>query len=187
MRNDEREAFAALLCGVMDTYQVKISESAIAVFWDCLKNFSLDDVSVALRCHCRENNRPPRPADLVQRIAPKRTSLEAWIEVVWAMGRYGAYRSVRFQDGIASLVIKDMGGWPWLCEQNIDEPWTQKEFERRYGIYAANGYQLEECLPGLHELHNTPAGLQEFTPEPALIGCMRQIHSNGSKQIGDGS
>ena len=187
MQNDDRKEFVALLAGVMDSFQTKISEMAVAVFWDCLKDYPIEDIRVALRSHCVESSYPPRPADIVQRINPKRTPLEAWTEVEDSMSRYGAYRSVRFEDGVTAAVIKDIGGWPWICVQPLDEPWTQKDFERRYSIYASNGYRLQDALPGLHELHNTPRGLQEFNVDACLVGFrQRQIQGNGARQIGSG-
>jgi hypothetical protein len=67
------------------------------------------------------------------------------------------------------MPLQDMGGWPWLCSQNINEPWTQKEFERRYEAYRACGEQLHEPLLGIHEKNNRVSNFLEYVPDTILI------------------
>ena len=90
----------------------------------------------------------------------------------------GSYQSIRFEDGTINAVIADMGGWPWICTQNLDEPWTQKEFERRYNAYKAQNIKLDKRLAGHFEMENISKGLPGWIPETHFIaesGSVRMI------------
>ncbi len=148
------------------------------MYWQTLNDLTFDQFEKGLYAALRDPERGrfmPMPADILHFARPKRTSVEAWSEVERAMSHCGAYRTVQFEDGVTNAVVKDMGGWPWICSQDIDEPWTQKEFERRYESYRLSGARLNEPLPGIHETENRARNFLEYVPAPVMIGTGREL------------
>ncbi len=175
MTDSDREEFAALILGVSEILDRKpMSETALAVYWETLRGYDIASIKAAARRHVEDpecGTWMPKPADLIRHLRrPVRSPLMAWAEVEHAMMSVGAYRSVQFLDGTTNAVIADMGGWPWLCGQNLDEPWTQREFERRYAAYRSQNVELNRSLIGIHEDDNRRRGFLDACEAPTLIG-----------------
>jgi len=177
-KREEAKEFADLLLATAETFDKKLSDAAIEIYWQVLKNLSIEEFRYGLMAHLEDSERGrfmPRPADILHFAHPKRTALVAWAEVVEAMDRYGAYQSVKFADTIAAAVVRDMGGWPLMCNLDIIEPWTQKEFERRYENYALIGIHCDDKLPGLIEMNNTERNFLGFIEPPKEIGIRSNL------------
>ena len=151
LENDLPE-FTKILLATGELYDKVPTAAVIDLYWDDLKDLSIKELMCAVTLCRRDPERGkfmPKPADILHFAKPKRTALIAWVELVEAMGVHGAYQSVRFADTITAAVVRDMGGWPYLCSLDIVEPWTQKEFERRYENYRLAGFCFDGVLPGL--------------------------------------
>jgi len=173
--DNDREDFAALILGLSEMLDRKpMSETALAIYWETLRKYDIASIRAAGRRHVEDPERGtwmPKTADLIRYLRPSaRPPLMAWAEVEHAMMSVGAYRSVQFLDGTINAVIADMGGWPWLCRQNLDEPWTQREFERRYATYHSQRVELNRPLIGIHEDDNRRRGFLDACEPPTLVG-----------------
>lgn len=166
----DKAQFAAFVAGIAEVYDKRMSEAAISIYWDTLKDLELSEVRSAFKRHLEDADGGrfmPRPSDIRAIARPPRDSVMAWSEVEGAMRKVGAYRSVQFQDPVINSVVRDMGGWPWICRQPLEEPWVQKEFERRYLAYRDAGHGDGSRLAGLHEIENR--GLLGAAPEVVFL------------------
>lgn len=174
MKTSDLKAFSAFLLAVAEMYQRKLTDSTVALYFESLKDLDLSQIKHGVKLHCEDQDEGkfmPLPAHIRGKIAHReKTPLLAWAQVVRTMESHGSYSSVRFVDGVINAVIRDMGGWPWICVQDISEPWTQKEFERRYADYKLAMIESQEHLPGLHETENVNRGYLAWVPPTALIG-----------------
>lgn len=201
MKTNERSAFIDLILGTAELYEKTPGDAALELYWNALEDLELQQIEFAIGRHLRDPDKGrfmPKPADIRSCIpgAGKRTSIIAWAEVERAIFKYGIYRTVQFVDGVTNAVLKDMGAWEWICSQDLEQPWTQKEFERRYEIYQQQQIQLHEPLIGIHERENRNNGyfsdprLPEYTKYRVLIGqhdtLLLPESSEERKQISSG-
>ncbi len=174
MREEEKPELGKAIIAVGLMYEKEMTKMVIDLYWLALNDLELKAVERALQIHMRDTDRGrfmPKPADLRELICgPPKSAVIAWRQVERAALRHGYTATVQFTDGTINAVLRDLGGWQWLCSQNLDEPWTQKEFERRYEAYRAQHIELHEPLPGFHELGNRNNGYLDNIPDTILIG-----------------
>lgn len=144
MTDDDLEAFSKELLTIGEAFYEKwdkrqIAPEAVMIFFEALREHSLQDVLRALRLHVKTPIRCkfwPKPGDIEELISGSRAiaSLEAWTKVEAAIRRHGRYRSVVFDDALVHVVVDDMGGWSRLCEvpTEKDMEFQRQEFCRRY-------------------------------------------------------
>lgn len=173
MERSEFKAFAGILAGYCEIYGHKLSDMQGALWFDSLARYSLDQVQAAFKRHVTnpESGRfMPKPADLILAIdgLPGDRAELAWSRVAAAIDCYGPTSSVRFEDGVAASVVRDMGGWIKVARTTTkDMPFLQREFCRRYSaLYAIGGLQPPDTLPGVYEIDNLARG---FDPQPAVF------------------
>ena len=171
MKRGDQERFFQLLMAYADLLNRKISTDATEIWWRKLERFDLEAISRAFSKHTDRSRFFPTPSEILNLLKPQRerSPLLAWAEVERTISKHGAYATVQF-DPVTNAVIQDMGGWPWMCRQDLDEPWTQREFERRYAEYQQHGVNSSTPLQGLVEQHNRLKGYHDHIPEPVLIG-----------------
>ncbi len=172
MNANDRPAFGKLLAAYANTLRHDISVDAVQIWWRKLQSFDLEAISRAFSKHTDRNRFFPTPSEILNLLEPhrERSPLLAWAEVERAMVEHGPYPTVQFSDPVTNAVIRDLGGWPWLCRQDLGEPWTQREFERRHDEYQKHGVNSLVPLQGLVEEHNRPKGYHQHIPKPVLIG-----------------
>jgi len=159
MTETEKPDFMKLLISTADLYRQELSSDVVELWWNTLKSHNLVQVKRAFSTHVQDPVKGewmPKPANIIAKLkgSPERSALLAWTEVEEAVSRIGRYETVQFADPVINATIRALGGWISLCDQNLDEPWTQKEFERRYLAYSEVGAGLNEPLPGLLQIQN---------------------------------
>ena len=176
MKKQDFDAFSEIFVGIAESYEKVPSPQLVKLYFALLEELSLEEIQSAAARYMRDPVQckfMPKPGDLIGIARPKRTATMAWADVVEEMGRIDSYASIKFEDGVINAVIKDLGGWPWICMQDLDEPWTQKEFERRYDQYKAAGIASKEHLVGHFEADNREKGLTGWIRPPYLSGVNR--------------
>jgi len=195
MQKQEKAEFSKSILATAEIYKENPSKGVIDLYFAALKDLTLDQIAEGIARHVNDPDRGrfmPKPADIRAALVPAKVDpLIAWREVEDAICKSGSYATVYFADEVTTAVIRDMGGWIWICEQNIDEPWIQKEFERRYKLYQDQGIRVRGRLPGRFEIENTNKGYLEYVPDPICIGSGEFQHqiANGCeprKQISAG-
>jgi len=188
MKQLEKKSFVQYLLLLGEIFHRKMSPVLLEMYWSCLKPYPLSDVQAAM-ANLLENPESshkarffPTPSEWILCITgdPTHQSLVAWTEVRKAIRHIGQYDSVMFEDPLIHVVIQDMGGWIYVCQQPEKElPFLQKEFERRYRyVHAKNPSKIPHPLIGRLEHHNAIQGFKQQIPKPVLV---RQ--TQGSKKL----
>lgn len=191
MRVEEFEKFKTGVAGVMGFYGKDVSQFALDVWWQALKNFDLAAITDAFNRHLvnPDNGQfAPKPADIVRLLqgSTQDVAMKAWSKVDKTVRLVGPYQSVVFDDPIIHAVIVAMGGWIALGAKTEDEwPFVQREFEARYRGYCVRGrdqMQYPRLLTGIAEAQNSLDN-KKIDP-PVLIGNKDQaalVYRGGSE------
>lgn len=176
MRQDDFEAFQAMLSVVAEYCGKTLSPGVVALYWHGLQDLDLGAVRKALNAHVQNPDSGqymPKIADVRRMLGgtTKDAAILAWNKAKEAVGRCGSYRSVCFDDPIINRVLLDMGGWPALCSKPADElPFVERNFCDRYRAYKTHGHAPGHppYLVGLSEAANAQSGFR--SEPPMLIG-----------------
>ena len=172
-----RNNFSKFITIISEMFEKTLSKIITEVYWKALEPFSDEQCEKAFNEIVLSSRFFPKPVDIIEAIqgAQGNKSVIAWIKVIKAVRRIGAYQSVKFDDPVIHSVIEVMGGWPALCSGSADEEkWKQKEFERFY-LTMFNLDNHAKYLLGIVEKENSVNGKIEYTPEPpVLIGEFKE-------------
>lgn len=177
MNDTDKKKFGILMFGCGEYYGKTLSTGVIELYWQGLKNHSIDEVQVAVNHHMADPDSGqfmPKIADLIRALSGgKQTqSMQAWSKVDRAIRRVGPWESVCFDDPIIHRVLEDMGGWISLCLTDTEEElkFRMHEFQKRYQGYVLQGGVSEypKYLTGRAEASNLREGY-EVQP-PLLLG-----------------
>jgi len=173
MQDSELNKFVELLAGLGEIFDKKISKVFIEIYWEALKEYSLDDIKKAvnniIKTHVYATF--PKPAQFIEYIEPSEElefkaekGLKEWVDVYCDRG---IYENVEFKDPIVAQVCQHYGGWVAICksfprdsdDDSIDRRLWYKDFKMIYKGYArARERQPASNLIGLHETGNTDRG-----------------------------
>lgn len=157
---NEQQRKAVAISAAAETLGRPLSPAALKMYVEILAEASVEDVERACAESLRTNNFLPAPAKLLEMsglgsVTPDDRAMLAWESVCRAVTRYGAYKHVSFDDPIINAAIRNIGGWPSICERSHEEfeTWTRKEFLRAYVAFLRSGVSAESCepLPGLSQ------------------------------------
>lgn len=193
MLADDKKPFLEWLTLLAESFNRKVSSLLLETYWQCLKVYPFAQVKQAILNTLQNPDRQkwgmPTPADLIVLIQGDSHShaLNAWGQVVMAIRTVGRYDSVVFDNPIIHCVIRDMGGWVYLCQQPEKElPFLRHEFEKRYRDYQAKPLtSYPRSLKGSLEHDNQVQGSHN-PPDPILIGDVKRaliVYANGTKQL----
>lgn len=114
-------------------------------------------------------------AGVASTVAPKDRPVAAWLAVRTAIVRVGGYASPNFADPVINAVIRDLGGWPVVCDTPTSElPWLEKRFREAYVAYsgvALRPYQTAR-LVGITEIDNNAKGYRSEPIHVADVACL---------------
>lgn len=181
MTVSDQEKFTQGLMILAEVYNRKLSSLLLHTYWNCLKKYSYAVFETALWDFLKNPDYAkknfPSPADWIKAIEgdTESKSLVAWTEIINSIRYVGHYESVQFTDPLIHRVIRDMGGWIYLCQQSErDLIFAQKEFERRYRNYYAikKTGSMPRYLTGQIEHQNNLQGFTEYIPKPRNIKAL---------------
>lgn len=182
--------FARALAALAEYYVRDLSEGVIALYWQGLSKYPVEDIEAAIMRHLQNPDSGqwmPKIADIVRMIEGTTQSAAAlaWAKVMRAVGAVGMHQSIVFDDPVIHLAIDDLGGWPKLCQCRDDElPFLQKRFETNFRAYKTRGDDIPphpRYLPGLSDGENRITGFP--VDPPRLVGDLqkaKQVFSGGS-------
>lgn len=182
--------FAKALSALAEYYGRELSEGVIALYWQGLQQYPIDDIESAIGRHLQNPDTGqwmPKIADIVRMIdgTTQSAAAMAWAKVMRAVGSVGQFQSLAFDDALIHLAIDDLGGWPKLCQTAEAElPFLQKRFETNYRAYRQRGSDLPphpRYLPGVCEMQNAAEGFR--SDPPRLVGDLERaqlVYRGGS-------
>ena len=102
-------------------------------------------------------------------------ALIAWKAVRRAISTEGAYRTVIFDDPIATATVRGLGGWVRICDTPSGESldaWLQRDFLKLYAANCAAGVEAAEtaALPGLDAASRRREGYDLTAPTMIAVG-----------------
>lgn len=188
----DQEKFTQGLMILAEVYNRKLSSLLLHTYWNCLKKYSYFVFEATLWDFLKNPDYAkrnfPSPADWIKAIEgdTESKSLAAWTEIITTIRQVGHYESVMFTDPFIHGVIRDMGGWIFLCQQSErDLIFSQKEFERRYrNYYALKKLDTVPCyLTGQIEHQNKLHGFTEYIPRPRNIKQASSVNHSKTKEV----
>jgi hypothetical protein len=153
----------AMLCEVFDRQPTQFLLSA---YYSVLQDLSGEDFDVSVHSVLESHRfaKMPLPAEIKDQIrgASQDAAIVALDKLERAMARQGAYRSVMFDDRLIHAVVSSLGGWPKLCQMEMEEwKWVRKDFERLYKAFSSQPegrLVIPDHLPGIAEISNEANG-----------------------------
>jgi hypothetical protein len=125
-----------------------------------------------LLVHCRSVKFLPSPAELREIASSggksQRSGMDAWGDVIRAVGRVGRYREPRFADPAVTRAVAAIG-WREICDSENHEA-TRAHFARAYDSVAAESRragQIGESAIGKLREANAGARAQELVSRVA--------------------
>ena len=142
MRSDEEkkkiaEAFTALC----ELHERTISPVASKLYIEALREFSAEQITMAISRVIRELKWFPKPFELIEFITGPAPTIEDVAEVQAAdvirqIGPVGFYGYPVFKDPVTDRLFMDRFRWRWVCSLPESEiKWFVREFKEAYRAY----------------------------------------------------
>ena len=179
MTQADFDRFTQLIQGVAECYGQSLSAQGVMLRFKLLALFDYAEVEKAALSimATRKYTTMPTPADFLEHIGGGSAEDKAEVEagrVLAAIGTYGAYASVVFDDAVTqAVIVQAYGGWPKLCADcgmEESENWFRKNFAKTWMAYSRQGVKQFGHLPGLFEISNHSNGFYEHIPAPQPVG-----------------
>lgn len=159
MTKDDEKEFLKLMVILNEVFGKKeISKQLVEIYFQTLKEFNIDVISLAFSKVIKEFNYDclPKPSELRRHIIgkPEDKAFLAWDKFLKAFQQYGYYHSVQFDDPVIHSVVRSLGGWieiaQWLDK---DLQWNEKRFIELYNSLQ-NKQEHPQYLGGTFEAEN---------------------------------
>ncbi len=191
MRQDDFISFAKIIMGMSETYSRTLSESAIDIFWEVLKEYSLSEVELAIHQAITSGGQyMPTPGSIAELIKPQqdiRQKTETkWAGVLELMRRYDGLRDMKvIVDGATAFAVRNMGGWQSLTMMDATQiPFQITKFRALYEQACQEGLEKEQGeIEGRREKHwqtgefypqKIVAAPETLTPPPGIMSLQSQ-------------
>ena len=142
MNDSERTQFVEIMAGLGEIYDKLFSKVAITMYWDALKDYSLDDVKRATNNIVRTHKYAtfPKPAEFIEYIDPPQdaeSKAELMTEEFYARFTGSGYESFEWQDPTLAMTVAHYGGWHSVLAQyprdnDKDAMFWMKDFKKVY-------------------------------------------------------
>lgn len=162
MNKLDQNRFKKILLAVGATYDKKLDEDLVRIWWNLFKPYSIDVFDKAISKHFLDPGQGmfmPKPANIIKQINSSELSVEtkadmAWSEILEKISSIGSYGNLELEDKQALATVKALGGWKNLCSKTTAHlVWERKEFISIYQNYETTSIEmLPEHLPGRLEL-----------------------------------
>lgn len=193
--------FLQLMAVLFEMYDRQPTKVLLEGYYMVLQDMSNDEFSASVKSilQSRKFASLPKPAEILDYAKPDIESIAtlAWGDVERAIYKAGKYASLTFEDPVVNSVIDALGGWVWLCSQDVSEmKWVRKEFPKLYGIHSKlethpthliglsereNGYTKEIAQVRAAYVIQTHKPVPALNPSPArsvnemMIGLSNQV------------
>jgi len=139
MLNSQQEQYIAnVLLAMAENFSAELSTQGVKLYMGCLREYEFEPLKKALFniLNTRKYLKMPTIAEIRENVyGSKEDVAEIEASKVWsAISRYGAYRSVCFDNLTTQATIQSFGGWPSLCHayKSDQQQFFRKDFIRIY-------------------------------------------------------
>lgn len=173
MTKDDKKQFSAMIKSVAQLFDKKITSGMMQVYWDCVQDYQLEHVRLALTYACKKSKFFPKPADIQEFMSgtPDEAAALGFDKLITAIRSSGSIASVVFDDPVIHVVVDQMGGWLKVCKWETNElAFRQHDYVKRHTMLQRIGVQSWPCkLKGSTELANQDH-YPEWVPPPVFVG-----------------
>jgi hypothetical protein len=165
-----------------EAWRQKITPMTVRTYELGLSDLDIADVKRGVMSAIRECQFMPSVHELRKlagaagtRIEAKDRPLLAWEAVRRAISKVGAYDSPSFDDAVINATIRELGGWPLLCDTPSDEMhWLEKRFCATYSALCSVKLPADqtERLAGITEINNVRNGHPSAPIPVAQVRCL---------------
>jgi hypothetical protein len=151
-----KQNFAAALMVLASSYNRELPAPALEGYWLALLDLGEDALQMGLGRALREwrGKFMPTPPELralcLGQGSPEQRQLNAaasWEVVHAAMNKYDYTSSVDFGP-LTNAVVRNMGGWIWLCERSVNDlTFDRKKFEELHQAMSGTSITAERSTP----------------------------------------
>lgn len=116
MKSAEKPKLFELLAGLSEIYDKSLSETVLDIYWNALKDYSLEDVKKAVNNIVQTHKYAtfPKPAEFIAFICPPQDAedqAELMIPEFWERFDDSGYHSFEWKNPILAMAIEHYGGW----------------------------------------------------------------------------
>jgi hypothetical protein len=188
------DLFRAHITMLGEMYDRKISGALFDGYWMVLCDMSDEDFVASIKSILSSRVFPsfPKPAEILDYAKPDLESIAtiAWSDVERAIYKAGKYESVSFEDRVVNSVIDALGGWVFVCSQDISEmKWLKKEFVKLYSIHSKREDHPTHLI-GISERENGKANVIPMVKAgyvvqaPVVVPALNPARSVNEMMIG---
>jgi len=128
-----------------------MTADAMEAYCNCLSDLSPEALARGFSRAMTECETFPPPATLRKLAGAVRTASDdtpaeiAWHAVLKAIRSVGVYSSPKFDEPAIAVVIQELGGWKFLCDQESDQlhQFTRPQFLKAYTALKASGIPVQ--------------------------------------------
>lgn len=186
--------FQSKMAMLGEMYDKKMTGALLDGYWMVLCDMSDEEFvgSIKAILSGRKFASFPKPAEILDFAKPDLESIAtiAWSDVERAIYKAGKYESVSFEDRIVNSVIDALGGWVFVCSQDISEmKWLKKEFVKLYSIHSKREDHPTHLI-GIAERENGKANVIPIVKAgyivqaPAVVPALNPARSVNEALIG---
>ena len=159
--------FFERMTAVAEYFDKKLSPMAYDIYWNALKDISIDQFKFAVSEIARKSRFFPKACEIIECATGKsgmtfaETADTEAAKVLTAIRQLGSYESVCFDDPVTQAVIAQAySGWPKMCSELMahEEKWFLKDFARLYVSFAKGNIKQYGRLCGIIERDNASNG-----------------------------
>ena len=176
-----------LLCVeiLAESFRQKITPLTVRAYELGLSDIDINTIKRAVMVAIRDCKFMPTVHELRKlcgaaesRIETKDRPLLAWQAVREAIRRVGAYDSPHFEDVVIHAVIRELGGWPHVCDTETEQmQWLEKRFVAAYSAMSALKLPADQTarLAGLTEIDNSRSGYRSQEVRVVDVRCLSVV------------
>jgi hypothetical protein len=169
MDDTSKKEFAEMMIGLGEIYDKKISTALISIYWDALKEYSLDDVKKAVNniVSTHKYSTLPKPAHFIEFINPPveaEMKAELMTEEFYERFAESGYHSFEWQDPVLAMTVEHYGGWHSVLKEyprdNAESAkFWMKDFKKAYVTFLSHPRKTVNLrVVGTFESENTSKG-----------------------------
>lgn len=201
MTAEDKKRFYSVMVQTADMYGKKLTKEQLRLYFSALGALSILEFERAAASLLATSKFMPVPADFYEAagksMKPAAKSWKSQVELWWAaiihtMGRYGAGRSVSFDDTCVNDWIRTVGGWPYLCQKSYtDLGFAKRAFADYYIAAKENGFtEGTVLLRGEFESEEPPVRVRLESAQDCLRisnGTPANLNAVGFSPLGEGN